>query len=168
MKPFSLDEITIRTELRPGDIGYVTYLHGELYHKECHYGIEFECYVAAGLNEFYRQYNPARNRVWVCEHEGQRIGFLLLMDRGEAAQLRYFIIRPEYRGIGIGNKLMGLYMTFLKQCGYKSSYLLTTDELYASAHLYKKYGFVLTEEKESDAFGKRVIENRYQLIVQYT
>ena len=33
-KSIQLEEITIRTELRPGDIGFVTYLHGELYKKE--------------------------------------------------------------------------------------------------------------------------------------
>ena len=102
----SINDITIRTDLRSGDIGYVTYLHAILYKQEYGYGIEFESYVAAGLCEFYKSYTPERNRIWVCEHNGQMIGFLLLMDRGEAAQLRYFIIRPKYRGMGLGKKLM--------------------------------------------------------------
>jgi len=50
----SLDDIAIRTDLRSGDIGYVTYLHGMLYKQEYGYGIEFESYVAAGLHEFYK------------------------------------------------------------------------------------------------------------------
>jgi peptidyl-dipeptidase Dcp len=88
------------------------------------------------------------------------------MDRGDAAQLRYFILKPRYRGIGLGNKLMNLYMEHLKQCNYKASYLWTTDELPASAHLYQKFGFKLTEEKPSAEFGKRVTEQRYDLIVE--
>src|SRR5437868_13641432 len=83
------------------------------------------------------------------------------MHRGEAAQLRYFIIEPAYSGVGLGNKLMTLYMEWLKQINYKSSYLLTTAELITSAHLYKKFGFKLTEEKPSNAFGKTVMEQRY-------
>jgi N-acetylglutamate synthase-like GNAT family acetyltransferase len=162
MKP-KLDDITIRTELQPGDIGYVTYLHGTLYKKEYGYGISFEAYVAQGLHEFYEQYDPDTNRVWVCEHGNKIIGFLLLMNRGEAAQLRYFILLPEYRGIGLGNKLMTFYMTFLKQCGYKSSYLWTTHELYTAAHLYKKFGFKLVEELDSTAFGKPLKENKYSV-----
>jgi N-acetylglutamate synthase-like GNAT family acetyltransferase len=159
-----LKDITIRTELKPGDIGYVTYLHGKLYHEEYQFGIEFESYVAKGLEEFRQQYNPVNQRVWVCEHESKMVGFMLLMNRGEAAQLRYFIIAPEYRGIGLGKKLMTLYMDFLKASGYQKSYLWTTHELSTAAHLYKSQGFVLTEEKESSTFGKPLIEHRYDLV----
>ncbi len=119
MNKISLDDISIRTEFRPGDLGYVIYRHGALYSKEYGYGVQFESYVAKGLCEFYEKYDPKRNRVWVCEHNQQMIGFLLLMDRGEAAQLRYFLIEPEYRGIGLGSKLLNLYMDFLRECGYK-------------------------------------------------
>jgi N-acetylglutamate synthase-like GNAT family acetyltransferase len=159
----SLNDVQIRTTLQSGDLGYVIYLHGLLYKREYNYGIEFEAYVAQGLYEFYEQYDPEKNRVWVCEHHDKIVGFMLLMNRGAAAQLRYFIILPEYRGIGLGKKLMDLYMDFLKACEYKKSYLWTTDELYTAAHLYKKHGFILEEEKPSTAFGKPLKENKYTL-----
>lgn len=165
-RQITLDDIAIRTKLEPGDLGYIIYLHGHLYNREYDYGIEFESYVASGLAEFYQQYDPQKDRVWICEHENRIVGFLLLMHRGDSAQLRYFILEQEYRGIGLGNKLLNLYMDFLKEKNYKSSYLLTTDELPASAHLYKKFGFTLTEEKPSNAFGKPVMQQRYDLIVE--
>jgi GNAT superfamily N-acetyltransferase len=165
MNKASLADISVRTELRPGDIGYVTYMHGALYSKEYNYGLQFESYVAKGLCEFYEKYNPERNRVWACEHNDRMIGFLLLMDRGNAAQLRYFLIEPEHRGIGLGRKLLNLYMDFLHKCGYKKSYLWTTHELYTAAVLYKQLGFQLTEEKESTSFGKPVLEQRYDLVL---
>ena len=165
MTNVSLEDISIRTELRPGDIGYITYLHGSLYSKEYGYSLQFESYVAKGLCEFYEKYNPERNRIWACEHNHRMIGFLLLMDRGEAAQLRYFLIEPEYRGVGLGSKLMNLYMDFLHECGYRKSYLWTTHELSAAAFLYKRHGFRLTEEKESIAFGKPLREQRYDLVI---
>jgi peptidyl-dipeptidase Dcp len=164
-KEVRLEDIHIRTELKPGDIGYVIHMHGRLYKQEYDYGIEFETYVAAGLAEFYQHYDPQKDRVWICEHSSKIVGFLLLMHRGDAAQLRYFILEPEYRGIGLGNKLMDLYIDHLKQCKYKSSYLWTTDELPASAHLYQKFGFKLTEQKSSNAFGKPVKEQRYDLVL---
>jgi peptidyl-dipeptidase Dcp len=163
--PIMLENISIRTELKPGDMGYVIYLHGKLYKKEYNYEIQFENYVAKGLCEFYEKYNPERNRVWVCEHDSRMIGFLLLMDRGKAAQLRYFLIEPEYRGIGLGSKLMGLYMDYMQECGYKESYLWTTHELNTAAFLYKRIGFRLTEEKDSTAFGKPLREQRYDLVL---
>ena len=163
----TLDEITIRNELRPGDLGCVVQMHGRLYGDEFGYGIAFEMYVAEGLHEFYKNYDPAQDRAWVCEHDGRMVGFLLLMHREDnAAQLRYFLIEPEYRGIGLGKKLMELYMAFLRQRGYQSSYLWTTHELESAASLYERHGFKLTQEKESAAFGKRLTEQRYDLRIE--
>lgn len=160
----TLDNIHIRTEPRPGDFGYVIYRHGKLYHEEYNYGISFETYVGLGLYEFYKNYDPEMDRVWICEHDNRIVGFVLLMHReNNAAQLRYFYIEPEYRGIGLGKKLMQLYMNFLKEKGYHSSYLWTTHELLSAASLYKRHGFKLSEEKQSTTFGKPLTEQRYDL-----
>lgn len=163
MTRISPADITIRTTLQPGDIGYVTFLHGRLYAREYGYGPSFESYVALALAEFNDCYRPDRSRVWIAEHGQAMVGFLALMERGTAAQLRFFLIEPDYRGLGLGKQMMENYMEALKSIGYKSSYLLTTDELPAAASLYKRHGFVLTEEKESAAFGKPVREQRYDL-----
>ena len=162
----ALEDISIRTDLRPGDFGHVVHLHGKLYKEEYDYGIEFESYVAEGLSEFFKSYDPQTNRVWICEHHDKIVGFMLLMNRGTAAQLRYFLILPEYRGIGLGQRLMELYMEYMLGCGYASSYLWTTSDLTAAAGLYKKFGFQLTEEKESGSFGtKMVLMQKYELHV---
>ena len=160
------EEIRIRNELRPGDIGYVTYLHGILYHREYSYSIAFESYVALGLHEFVSQYMPDKDAVWVCEHRNEIVGFILLMNKGNnSAQLRYFILKPDYRGIGLGKRLMNLYMNYLHEKGYTHSYLWTTNELIAASQLYKKHGFVITEEKPSTSFGKPLIEQRYDYFI---
>lgn len=159
----SLADIHIRTELRPGDLGYVAFLHGELYSREYGFSLQFEGYVLTSLNEFLHQYDPLTSRVWICEHQQKIIGFLALMNRGDSAQLRYFIIDPNYRGIGLGKELMKRFMTFYQEAGYTSCYLLTTDELHSAASLYKRYGFKLVEEKHSSAFGKPLIEQKYEL-----
>ena len=157
--------ITVRTELRPGDLGYLIYLHGRLYGNEYNYGIGFETYVAQGVYEFYQQYDPERDRVWICEDGDRIVGFLLLMHReNETAQLRYFILEPAYRGLGLGKRLMNLYMEHLREAGYRHSYLWTTHELGTAAELYRRYGFQLTEEKRSEAFGKPLFEQRYDLV----
>ena len=162
--PVELDAITIRTDLRPGDIGYIVYLHGRLYKEECDYGVGFEAYVAQGLAEFYKQYDPERDRVWICELEGRMVGFLALMHRAQdTAQLRYFLLLPEYRGMGLGKKLMGLFMTQLRQVGYRSTYLWTTREQETAIALYRRYGFELTKEVASDTFGKPLYEQKYEL-----
>jgi peptidyl-dipeptidase Dcp len=161
-----LEDITIRTQLQPGDIGFVTYLHGVLYSREYEYGLAFESYVAKGLHEFISNHNPEKDGVWVCEHNNRIIGFLLLMDRKNfSAQLRFFIIKPEYRGIGLGKKLMDELMKRLRTNGYKHIYLWTTHEQQAAAYLYMKRGFRLMEEKDSTSFGKPLKEQRYDLFI---
>jgi ribosomal protein S18 acetylase RimI-like enzyme len=154
----TIKDITIRTALEPGDIGTIIQMHGSMYRDEYHYGVQFEVYVAEGLCEFYRNYDETKDRVWLAEHKGHIVGFLLLMHRDEAAQLRYFLIDPEYRGIGLGKKLMELFVEFL---GARDCYLWTTSELKEAAGLYRRFGFVLTEEKASAAFGKEVMEQKY-------
>lgn len=89
------------------------------------------------------------------------------MHRGsETAQLLYFYLEPEFRGIGLGSKLMQLFMDVLREKNYKSAYLWTTNEQVSAAKLYEIFGFKLTEEKESDAFGKYLIEQRFDLLLK--
>ena len=60
-----INDIAIRTELLPGDIGYVTWMHGVIYGKEYDCGGKFEAYVAAGRTEFYKKYESGKEGVGV-------------------------------------------------------------------------------------------------------
>ena len=161
-----LEHINIRTDLKPGDIGFVTYMHGKLYSIEYGYGLSFESYVANGFHEFVSNHNAEKDAVWVCEHDEKIVGFLLLMDRGNnSAQLRFFILSPAYRGIGLGKKLLEKFVEHLHAKGYHHAFLWTTNEQQAAARLYERAGFRLTEEKESTSFGKDLVEQRYDLFL---
>lgn len=156
------NSVTIRTELRPGDLDQVIQIHGNLYLQEYQFGPAFQEYVARGLQEFYTSYDPLKDRVWICENNDSMVGFLLLMHRPDRlAQLRFFILLPEYRGIGLGKQLMDRFMGFLEEANYRGAFLWTTHEQLQAAALYTRYGFRLTEEKESVAFGKPLKEQRY-------
>jgi DNA-binding MarR family transcriptional regulator/GNAT superfamily N-acetyltransferase len=155
-------EVTIRTQLLPGDLGLVAYLHGLIYTRENEFGLGFEGYVLKGLGEFVLGYDPVKDRVWVCEADGRMVGFLLGMRREEGvAQLRYFILLPEYRGAGLGKRLMALFMEWLRASGYRRAFLWTTHEQETATALYLRHGFRLTEEKETAGFGKMLAERRY-------
>ncbi|HEX2140454.1 MAG TPA: GNAT family N-acetyltransferase [Woeseiaceae bacterium] len=153
---------SLRRQLRPGDIGEITRMHGEFYSQEYGYGVAFEAYVAQGLAEFQHQYNAARDRVWLYEDEGRLVAMLFLMDRGDRAQLRYFLTHPDYRGRGLGKDLMAKFMNALTESGYTHSFLWTTDHLAVAASLYTRNGFVLTEQKASTRFGKPLVEMKYE------
>ncbi|MCS3733194.1 GNAT family N-acetyltransferase [Mucilaginibacter dorajii] len=163
----NVNDINIRTELQPGDLGYIAYLHGEMYARECGYGLNFESYVLQGLGDFARQYDVAKDRVWICEHNQQIVGVLIAVDRGSALQLRYFIFRPEFRGLGLGKKLMTEFINHMKKREITDAYLWTTNEQHAAITLYERYGFKLTEEKVSAEFDKELIERRYDLTLSF-
>jgi peptidyl-dipeptidase Dcp len=161
----TLNDITIRTDLRPGDFGYVAYLHGKIYAEECGYGPNFEGYVLESLGEFAHQYDPVKDRVWICEHDGRMIGFLAGVHRDDSAQLRYFIFLSGYRGIGLGKKLMDSFIAYMRELSITKAYLWTTNEQHTATALYIRYGFKLTEEKPSFAFDKQLVEQKYDLVI---
>lgn len=151
-----LEKIDIRTEYQPGDIGLITKMHGELYN----FGRHFEAYVAETLGHFYLQMDQARERVWVVEDNGKLIGTIALKDTKGVAQLRYFLLDPAYRGMGLGKMLMDAFMDFMNQVGYTSSFLLTEKSLLPAANLYKKYGYKYISSSVTN-FGLE--EMRYEL-----
>ncbi|SHM61952.1 Acetyltransferase (GNAT) family protein [Chitinophaga jiangningensis] len=165
MSAITLADIQIRNTLQPGDLGYIAFIHGDLYAKECGYGLNFEAYVLDGLGDFAREYNPQQDKVWICLHHNRIIGSLVAQHRAEKVQLRYFIFLPEYRGIGLGKHLMLEFNRFMQENGIKHAYLWTTAEQQAAISLYNKSGFQLTEESTSDSFDKPVTERRYDLIL---
>lgn len=159
-----LKDIKINTNLKPGDLGYIIHKHGVIYSEEYNHGVSFEAYVAQGIFEFYSNYNPVKDRIWICEHNNKIIGSLVLQHREKnTAQLRYFYLEKEYRGIGLGKLMMNLYMDFYMKCGYVSSYLWTTHELDTATALYTKHGYRLTEELNTNSFGKNLIERKFEL-----
>ena len=79
------------------------------------------------------------------------------------ARLRWLLVDPANRGLGLGKALLDEAIDFCKQCGYKSIFLETFSELTTAGHLYNLAGFDNVEEKTQHLFGKTVTEQRYIL-----
>ena len=102
MDKIPLEAVTIRTELRPGDAGYITYLHASIYTAEYGFRPVFEAYVLESFCPFIKNYDPARDRLWCAEHNGNIVGSIAIVGHGDRAQIRWFLIDPRYRNIGLG------------------------------------------------------------------
>jgi N-acetylglutamate synthase-like GNAT family acetyltransferase len=154
----------IRHHIKPGDIGYLIHLHGVLYAKEYGYDQTFEAYVAGGLAEFVKSFSFDRDRIWLAETNGQIIGSIAIVGHSKAdVQLRWFLVHPDYRGLGIGKELLKDAIQFCRERKFKSVFLWTTSELMEAAHLYTNFGFSKTEEKTHKIWGKKLTEERYDL-----
>jgi GNAT superfamily N-acetyltransferase len=156
--------ITIRTGLKPGDLGYITYLHGRIYHEEYGFDTTFEPYVARPLSDFSLAGDKSGQRVWIVEMDDQIVGCVAIVDAGgNEAQLRWLLLTEEIRGKGLGKRLMSEALGFCREKGYDNVFLWTIDALHAAASLYLGNGFKVTEEKKHLMWGVEVNEQRYDL-----
>jgi GNAT superfamily N-acetyltransferase len=163
VNPNRTREPQVRNDLRPGDVGYLIYLHGVLYAQEVGWDHTFEAYVAEPLAEFVRSHNE-RERIWIVEENGQVAGSIGIVETAtDTAQLRWFLLHPDLRGRGLGKRLIEQAIEFCKASGYSLIFLWTTSELKAAAHLYRSAGFQLTESLTHQMWGATVTEQRYDL-----
>lgn len=160
-----IDEVTIRHDIQPGDIGRITEQHGLLYASEYGFDHRFEAYVAEGLGEFGRIACPDRDRLWLAERDGRLVGSVAILGREDAeAQLRWYLVAPEARGHGLGRRLLDTCIQFCREAGYRSIYLWTVSPLHDAARLYTAAGFRCTEESAPAApWGVTLREQRYDL-----
>ncbi|ATL48838.1 GNAT family N-acetyltransferase [Chitinophaga caeni] len=160
----NLPDISIRTNLLPGDAGLILYQHGLLYSREFKYDFKFESYVAGGLQDLLMHFNPGKDAVWLAFRGQDLTGFISSIHRSDdTAQLRFFFVNEKSRGSGLGKYLMELWVSNFRSRPYKEAYLWTTREQLAAIALYKKFGFQLVEEAPSEHLGKALVEQKYVL-----
>jgi ribosomal protein S18 acetylase RimI-like enzyme len=155
--------VTLRTTLRPGDLGTIVHLHGTLYAREYGFDPTFEAYVAGPLSEFVRA-RDARSRLWIAERDGRIVGCVAIVAAApHTAQLRWFLVDPSARGVGLGKRLLREAVAFCETRGYTSVILWTERSLAAAAHLYEAAGFRKVDVKPGKVWGKEVVEEKYEL-----
>jgi N-acetylglutamate synthase-like GNAT family acetyltransferase len=158
--------VSIRDQLKPGDIGTLTYLHGVLYANEYGWDYTFEAYVAGPLAEFAKTHNE-RERIWIVEKDGQIAGSIAIVEASEKeAQLRWMLLTPELRGRGLGKFLVQKALEFCQAQRYATVYLWTVSLLTAATGLYQSVGFRLTEQKTHRIWGAELTEQRYDLTLK--
>ncbi|MGE4484835.1 MAG: GNAT family N-acetyltransferase [Oscillospiraceae bacterium] len=157
-------EVQIRHTLKPGDAGALIQMHGWLYANECGYNQVFEGYVCETFFNFLKDYDETKDRIWIAESETEIVGSIAVVWRSDqTAQLRWFILHPDFRGLGIGKALFNEALQYGKEKGYKTIFLETTDDQKTAVRMYIKAGFKKVKENENIAWGIRHTEQTYEL-----
>ena len=161
---FGNETINLRCELKPGDVGQLIHLHGWIYAQECGFNHVFEGYVCKTIYDFFESYSPHKDRFWFAEVDGEMIGAIAIVGHSaEKAQLRWFILHPEFRGIGLGSRLLNEAIQYCREKGYKTIFLVTTEDQKTAIKMYVKAGFKKVAAHENQAWGKDLIEQTFEL-----
>lgn len=158
------NSIKIR-KFNPTDIEYIIKCHRELYKIEYEFTPEFSDYVEVYVTKFNEHHDETKENIWIAESDGRPVGVIAAVKVDtSSAQLRWFLIEPEMRGKGLGNTLMKTAIDFCKEKNYKHILLWTVNVLETARHLYKSYGFNLTESIDNNTWTNHLIkEERWDL-----
>jgi DNA-binding MarR family transcriptional regulator/N-acetylglutamate synthase-like GNAT family acetyltransferase len=156
-------EVVLR-EPRAGDYGWAVERHGVIYDAEFGWGPGFEGLVAELFGKFAQRHNPDRERCWIAELNGQRVGCVFVVEREPGvAQLRCLLVEPKARGHGVGGKLVSACVEFAREAGYRRMMLWTNKGLESARKIYESVGFRLVEEKAHRDFGPELIGQSWEM-----
>ncbi len=113
---------------------------------------DFECTPGFLLEQEQRlrqaHADPSRNGLYVAEARGQVVGFLWLVlrptGRGRLTGcVDQIYLVPEFRGRGIGRRLMLFAEEFFRSRGASKARLQVTTSNAAAVHLYESLGYTV-------------------------
>jgi GNAT superfamily N-acetyltransferase len=148
----------------PGDLGWMVQRNAAVYAAEYGWDQSYEALVARIVADFGQHRDPARERAWIAEVDGEPVGCVLCVRRDdETAQLRILLVDPAVRGLGIGARLVEECIRFARAAGYRSMVRWTNDVLVSARRIYEAAGFELTDEEPHHSFGHDLVGQTWRL-----
>lgn len=143
------------------DLKYIIESHWRIYKQEYGYDYSFKNFITQSLTQFTEGVNSEKEHIWLVDIKGIRQGSIGIVDAGnDLAQLRWFLIEPQIRGMGYGNALMDIAIRHCLKY-YKQIILWTNSNLIAARKIYERHGFELKEIKKSYLSNQEIMEEKW-------
>jgi DNA-binding MarR family transcriptional regulator/N-acetylglutamate synthase-like GNAT family acetyltransferase len=150
--------LVIRTEYTLQDINQIIERHQALYAQEQGFDLSFRDYVTT-------TFAADIERIWIAEKNGQFAGCVgLVKIDDKTAQLRWLLLEPEVRRLGLGKQLVQHVIDFCKEKEYKQVVLSTVSKLHSARNLYRKLGFrPVKTEPAAILWGQKLEDECWEL-----
>lgn len=117
--------------------------------RNCFHDFEVETegtvYVDPTTDDLYDLFKKEKSALFVAEIDGKLCGCCgIFPTEGlpeNCAELVKFYLHKDFRGTGIGRKLMEKSIYFAEEMGYKTIYIESLPEFSTAVSIYEKQGF---------------------------
>jgi GNAT superfamily N-acetyltransferase len=158
-----MDEIALRL-FQPDDAPWLTERHGTLYASEAGFDGSFAPLVAEIIADYLARHDPAREAGWIAEAGGRPLGSIFCVGMSdEVAKLRLFLLEPEARGRGLGQRMLAHCMDFARAKGYARMTLATHESHRAACALYARNGWRIALSRPVRAYGCDLVEQTWEI-----
>jgi GNAT superfamily N-acetyltransferase len=155
---------------QPGDLGWITQVHGEFYARTFGWGMAFEGIVAQIVADFARTTQSpedpaqAQQRCWIAEQNGERAGCVMLTrDADGAARLRLMLVLASAQGTGLGRILGQAVIDQARAWDEPALVLWTTSKQVAARGLYESFGFTRVDAVPNRTFAPDAMDETWRL-----
>ena len=147
------------------DIEYVIERQLSLYEEESNFTTQiWKKYLTEGVLAFVERYDEEKDCMLIVECDAKPKGCIAITHvEDKVAQLRYFFLEPELRGLGIGTELVNKALDFCREKKYEKVFLWTVSAQKTARRLYEKAGFEITETSPNNDWGTPVVEEKWEM-----
>lgn len=146
------------------DLEYLIESHCRIYKQEHHFDNTFKDYIIQSVSDFSNNRSEGKSQIWIIDMDGSLKGTIGIIDIGnETAQLRWFLIEPDYRGNGLGKDLLRRAIQFCIDNHFKRVILWTSMGMVNARKLYEDHKFIMTESRTQILSKQEITEEKWEM-----